>query len=334
MNMKEIAKIAKVSISTVSRVINDEPGVKAEVRERVKKVIEDTGYRPNQLARGLLKKKTNVIGVIVPVVHSYYTERINAITDVCNSCNYGTMISTTGLDSEQELKNFYLFYEKQVDGIIYSAHKITPEYQQTLEKMSQQIPIVMVDQEIKELNIPCVVHDSYDGAKKAVTHLIERGHTKLAFIGGPGEYDVNAEERYQGFRDVVQEQNITIPDTYLGKGEWSLSTGYREMLNILERSSSPPTALFTANDELAIGAMKAIIEKDFMIPDDISVVGYDGIYVADYLNPPLTTIQQDQYAIGIQATNLLLEYIQKQHVNIKKIVMDQTLVVRKSTRRI
>lgn len=334
MNMKDIAKIANVSISTVSRVLNNERGVKPAIRKRVKKVIEETGYRPNQLARRLIKKETNIIGIMLPWIHSCYLQRVNAISAVCRSRNYGIIILASGADKEQEIKDFYHFYEKQVDGIIYSAHKITDDYKRMLEEMHKQIPIVMVDQEVKDLNIPCVIHDSYDGAQKAIMHLIENGHTKIAFIGGLDEYDVNAEDRLRGFRDMLAAHKILISEAYIGKGDFGLSTGYHEMIKILDCSPEKPTALFAANDEIAIGAINAIFEKGLHVPEDISVVGYDGINFAEYSNPPLTTIYQDQYEVGIQAANLLLEYIQKKTVNIKKIVMGQKLIVRNSTRRI
>jgi len=334
MTIKDIAQQANVSISTVSRVLNEEPGVKAAIRKRVQEVIAETGYRPNQLARKLSKKHTHLIGIMLPSIHGYYQQRVKAITQICAEKNYRVIIVASGTEQENELNDFYYLYEHQVDGIIYSAHKITDEYKKMLEEMHNQIPIVMVDQEVKELNIPAVIHDSYDGARRAVRHLLENKHTRIAFIGGLDEWDVNAEDRRRGFVDMMTEQQISIPETYLGKGDFGISTGYHEMLKILERSTPRPTALFAANDEIALGAITAIFAKGLHVPNDISVVGYDGIPLAEYSNPPLTTIQQDQYNVGIQVANLLLEYIQKQAVSVKKIVMGQELVIRKSTRKI
>lgn len=334
MTIKDIAKQANVSISTVSRVLNDEPGVKPAIRKRVQKVIVETGYRPNQLARKLSKKDTNLIGVMLPSIHGYYQQRIKAITTLCEERDYRVVIVASGTEQERELRDFYYLYEHQVDGIIYSAHKITDEYKHMLEEMNKQIPIVMVDQEVKELNIPAVIHDSHDGARRAVRHLLENGHTRIAFIGGLDEWDVNADERRRGFFDMMAEQHLTIPAEYIGKGDFGFAAGYHEMIKILERSHPQPTALFAANDELAVGAISAIFSRGLRVPDDISVVGYDGIPLTEFSNPPLTTIQQDQYNVGIQVANLLIEYIQKQTVGIKRIVMGQELVIRKSTRKI
>lgn len=335
MNIYEIAKLANVSISSVSRVVNNQPGVRHEIRRKIQSIIAEHDYRPNLLAQELTTKKTNVIGVIIANINSYYAESIEAVYKVCQENNYSIMIaarSSSKSSVDQEVENFHLLSEKQVDGIIFFVSNVTEKYMPVLKKITKRTPIVVIGHEFDGIRLPCVLQDNYNGAKKAVEHLIENGHKRIAFIGGP-EQGVGTESRYMAYKDALHENGLHIEDNYIRKGSFGKKSGYIEMSRLLAMVSVLPTALFVANDDMAIGAMKAIREKGLKIPNDISVVGFDDIEMASYLNPPLTTVRQEQYETGIQGAQMLIEAINSKKLKIKKVIMGQELIIRNSTRR-
>ena len=234
---------------------------------------------------------------------------------------------------EREIDNFHVLCENQVDGIILFASMITDKHKEVLQEVIKQIPIVIVDHEVEELDIPCILQDHYQGARSAMQHLLECGHKRIAYIGGPG-YDASVQQRLKAYQDTLKEAGILVEKEYVRQGDFSMESGYKEILNLLAEAKNKPTALFAANDNMAIGAIKGIVEKGLQVPEDISVVGFDDIEMAEYYHPSLTTIHQDQYAIGMQAAELLFELMQNGKVKTNKIIMKQTLKVRQSTREI
>ena len=332
-NIKEIAKMAGVSISSVSRVINKRAGVNIENRKKIERIIKETAYRPNLLARELLQKKTNIIGIILPAIHSYYAERIAGLTDVCYANKYGVMIASSRENMKEEINNFNLFYEKQVDGIVFFVSSITPEHEKLLKDISKKIPVIMVGHEITGLDIPAVIQDNYQGGRKAVEFLIENGHSKIGIICGPTE-NFSAQQRFSAYLDVMKEHNLKPPKEYISQGTFTLPSGYIAMKEILEKSEEIPTAIFAINDMMAMGAVKAILEKGYRVPGDISIVGFDNVVLAEYFNPALTTIHQNHYEIGKQAGELLMEYLRNKEVPVKRLILEQRLIERDSVRRI
>lgn len=328
--------MAGVSIATVSRVLNNKPGVNDELRQKVQSVIAETGYRPNRLARELSNKKTNVIGIVVPCIDSFFAPRVDAINQFCSENGYSIMI-TGNLKSrnsvEKELDNFNLLFEKQVDGIIYFASKVTEKHIELLRHISEKTPIMVVDKNISELDLPCIVQDDYNGARKAIQHLIKNGHRNIAFIKGP-MCDESSIARYKAYTSLMKESKITINETYIRQGNYSIKSGYTQMLELLETVDDLPTAVFACNDNMAIGAMKAIQEKGIKIPDDISVIGFDDIEMSEYVYPSLTTVRQDHYEIGRQAAKNIIDIIENKDECIKKIILSQKLILRKSDKKI
>lgn len=335
LNIYEIAKLADASISSVSRVLNNQPGVRAEMRAKIEQIIAEQDYRPNLLARELTKKKTNVIGIILSGINSYYTASIEAVSHVCQANNYSIMIATNSTEQnciDRELENFRLLAKKQVDGIVFFASLVDGKHIELLKKITTKIPIVSIGYECSELSMPCVLQDDYGGARKAMEYLIANGHRRIGFISGP-EYNFGARKRYCAYQDVLQENGYAVDKRYVRQGTFSKKSGYSAMKSILE-CEERPTAVFTANDDMAIGAMRLIYDIGMRIPEDISIIGFDDVDVAAYLNPELTTVRQEQYDTGFQAAQMLIQSIEEQTVKIKKVIMDQTLIIRSSTRKI
>lgn len=333
MNIKKIAELASVSIATVSRVINNKPGVRDDVRKRVEKIIQDLDFRPNLMARGLVQRRSNVIGLMVPRFDGYYSERVEAILKVCHENGYGVMIASAQADYEDELDNLSILYEKHVEGLIFFAAHWTQELNILIRKISEKTPVVMVDQVIEELNIPSILQDNYNGSRQAVQYLIECGHRRIAYIAAPPS-DPEGKKRQDAFCDTMKEHGIPVDKRLIRQGLYSIESGYKEVEKLLDEPGDLPTAIFTANDNMAIGAINCLIKRGFNVPGDISVVGFDDIVVARHFNPALTTVRQDQVAVGTQAAELLLEYVKTKRVRIKKVILTQELIIRNSVKKL
>ncbi|MCP5455326.1 MAG: LacI family DNA-binding transcriptional regulator [Thermotogae bacterium] len=327
MNMKDIAVKCGVSVSTVSRVINRKPGVNPKMREQIQKIIDENGFRPNQIAKNLLSSKSENIGVVLPMVHSYFTKRIMAVTEVCQKNNYGVMMVNNYYSQKNILNSIYSLYEKRVDGILYFESICGKEQTAALKEINKKIPIVLVDQELPESEIPCVVQDNYNGSRKATEYLIEKGHRKLLYISGPS-YDWGANLRKKAFTDVLKKNGID--SSCIREGKFSLNSGYKIAKEVIQENNDI-TAVFCANDDMAIGAIAAIKDLNLNIPEDISVIGFDDIDMANYIKPRLSTVRQDHYGIGEKATELLIDIIKNKKAKIKKIYMDYELIIREST---
>lgn len=328
MNIKDIARMANVSVSSVSRVINKQPGVNPNARSRVEKIIRETGYRPNLLARELITKKTKVIGIILPAVHNYYTARINAVTEFCRKNDYSVMLANSMESASVEIRNFHLLYEKQVDGILFFASGLTENHIKTINEIRANIPIVVTDQEFPNSSIPSILHDNYGGACQAVQHLIDIGHSKICYVKGP-EFDNSAQLRYKAYLDTLKKNNISLNNDYIFQGDYKFDSGYEIGKNILTLKKKP-TAVFASNDLTAIGIIKSLQNKGLSIPEDFSVAGYDNIPAAEYITPSLTTVRQYQHEEGTLAAQTLLNLINNIYVSSKEMLPSE-LIIREST---
>lgn len=333
MNIKDIARIANVSISTVSRVLNDKPGVKQNIREHVKKVIAENNFVPNLLAVNLLKKKTNVIGIIVPVIHSYYARIIDAISDMLIENGYSIMVASSRLNMDEEIENFSMLIEKQVEGIIYFPSIVTENHKKITSLYSERIPIVMIEGNPKELELPNVTLDNLNGTRRAVKYLVESGHKKIAMIKG-NEGNWIAKEREDSFRTTLKENGVEVNEAFICNGEFSMKSGYDGVYTLFKGKDEKPTAVFFCNDTMAIGGIRAFAELGIKLPEEVSIVGFDDIVPASYCVPALTTVRQDQEEMGKQAAKMLIDYFENRSFKISKIVLEQKLVIRESVKKI
>ncbi len=333
MNIKKVAKLADVSIATISRVVNNKPGVRKDIREKVEQIIRETHYIPNQMARGLVQKKSNVIGLLIPRFDGYYSERAEAVLKVCQQNDYSVMIASAVEEYGGELESLKLLYEKHIEGLIFFWAHYTPEYKELIEKISKKIPVIFVDHVDEDLNIPAILQDNYDGARKAMKYLIENGHRRIAFISAPAS-DKEARRRYDAYIDTLKELKIDIYEKYIREGTYAIESGFTAMELILKETKVLPTAVFAANDNMAIGAINALKRHGYNVPDDVSIVGFDDIPIAKHFIPALTTVRQDQDAIGTQAAELLIEYKKNREFRVKKIILHQELIIRDSVKKI
>lgn len=334
MNIYDIAKLSGVSIATVSRVINNKPGVSDKAKHKVLSVIEDTGFRPNQIAKSLTNKKTNVIGIVMPGINNYFSDRIDAINKVCKQRGYSLMITANYKDSnstEEDIDNFNLLFEKRVDGIIYFPTNVMDEHKEVIKRINKKVPIVITDKEIEDLSLPCVIQDFINPTKELMGHLIGAGHKRIGFIKGLS-YDLPNTERQNVYERALHEAGLPVVEELIEESAYSVQAGYDSMLNIMKRVSEVPSAVLVGNDHMAIGAIKALKENGYQVPGDVSVVGYDDIEFAKYVSPSLTTIKVDQYAMGKIAATMVIDLIEGHIKSDLKMTMDYKMIIRESTR--
>ncbi|WP_273124420.1 LacI family DNA-binding transcriptional regulator [Bacillus weihaiensis] len=300
--IKQVAQEAEVSVATVSRVLNNNGYVNEETRKKVLQAIEKLNYVPNAVARSLFKKQSKTVALIVPnITNPFFPEVARAIEDVLSSEDYTLILCNSDDQEEKEQKYFEMMKQKYVDGVIIATSTKSPTY---LEKNG--IPIVAVDRYINQ-SIPYVSVNNIEGARKAVQYLKNTGCKRIAHIRGP-EYIHNSEERYQGYLTVVKNESWFHKGLVVN-GRFDAETTMRVTEELL--TSYPDVdGIFAGNDFMGLSVIKAAIKLGKKIPEELSVIGFDGISLSKYTNPELTTIEQPIYEIGYNAAKLLLDVIE------------------------
>lgn len=327
--IKDIADTAHVSITTVSRVLNDKPDVNPETRKKILEVIEELGYRPSGVARGLALKKTNVIGFLArDITNPNFPELARGIVDRAKQHEYSVMFFDTEHDIHMEKEAIRILKNKQVDGIILSFHE---ESLDELHKLHEQhFPVVQVYRESPECKISTVSLDNVGSAYTATRHLIELGHKRIGHLARAFEV-LSGIERLEGYKKAMIDNGLEVREEWIRVGECSIESGYENMKALLDIEPKL-TAVFASKDMIAIGAYEAIFEKGLAIPSDFSIVGHDNIDASMILRPRLTTMTTFKYKLGQTAMDLLLEEIADSERGRKDIVCQTELIVRSSTK--
>lgn len=325
--IKDIAELAKVSRTTVSRVLNNSGYVSEKSREAVQRVIEETGYVPSQQAKSMRTKKTKVIGVILPKISTDTSSRtVNGMNEIFAKEGYQILLANTNLDKEKEIEYLKLLQSRQVDGIILLATNIDETLSHEIKTM--KIPVVVVGQEFPD--IPSIIFDDY-GAARALTELmVEEGHRKIAFIGVDETDRAVGFMRKQGYLDVMQEHKLTVEKSWIQTGDFSINSGYEAMERMISNTFIMPDAIFAATDRMALGVWGFIKEKGWKIPTDISVVGIGSSETSKFIEPSLTTIEYQNEVAGEEAAKLMLQLLHSEKVNFNQLVLDFRLIRRDS----
>ncbi|SFL74338.1 LacI family DNA-binding transcriptional regulator [Halanaerobium salsuginis] len=326
--IKDIAKQAGVSVTTVSRVINNKPDVGDKTRAKILRIIEDLNYNPNSVARGLVMQKTNTIGLIIPdISNPFFPQVARAIEDKAQKLDYSVIFFNTDNNPDREKKAVELFKSKQVDGLIVSLSLGNEAILRELK--SADYPVVQIDRAVLTDNYPLVSIDNQNSAYQLVQYILNKGHRRVAHISG----DLNtttARARLAGYQQALLDYGIKLDDNLLIKGDYSQYTGYQAMRQLLELDN-PPTAVFAANDLSAAGVYKAIYAAGLRIPQDIAVAGHDDIEIASLLQPELTTMRQPKYNLGEEAVTILLRMINsKQKLKLSDHILKTNLIIRQS----
>ncbi|MDD5066726.1 MAG: LacI family DNA-binding transcriptional regulator [bacterium] len=333
-SQKDVAKKAGVSFMTISRVINNKGNVDEKTRAKVLRIIKEMGYYPNILGRGLNTNTTGSISVIIPfTTHifgtEYYTELLNGVERACAENNYEILLNPK---KEEITRLDYLksFLERKSDGLLIIAPRIDDEQIRLIDEKSA--PCVVIDGRQAQKNIVFIDGDNIKGGFLATEHLVRNNHTKIGFLSG-WEFVRNGDDRLKGYRNALKKYQIGIRPEYIRKGDFTYASGYAGMMELLKLAERP-TAVFAANDLMAMGALKAAKEMNLKIPDDISLVGYDDIAIANYVVPPLTTIKQFSYEMGYTAALYLIRKIRNKGEKLESRIFDVELIERDSVRKL
>ncbi|SFG39222.1 transcriptional regulator, LacI family [Planifilum fulgidum] len=326
----DIAEAAGVSIATVSKVINNRGRVSEQTRERVLRIIRELNYAPNRITSALGGKSMYTLGLLIPdISNPFYSEIVRGAEDCGRKWGYNVLICNTDNDTRREMDYLLSLREKRVDGIILATASNTDTRREDLESLG--IPVAFISREIPGFESIRVIVDNFRGGYLATRHLIDLGHRNIALFTEPLNI-VTSSERLRGYAEALQEAGIPYRPEWVRPGGFGVESGYRLAEALLRDSHDPmPTAVFAANDQLAIGAIQAFKEAGHSIPEDISVVGFDNTILCTIVDPPLTTVAQPMYDMGVKVVNLLIEAIQNEGSGSERIVLEPKLVVRRST---
>jgi LacI family transcriptional regulator len=326
--IRDVAKAAGVHPSTVSRVINGNSNISQDTVKKVLSVIKELNYTPNALARGLKTNKLHTFGMLIPdIANPFFAGLARGVEDAANEYGYNVILCNTDDCFEKEITYLRLLKERRIEGLILANAKFRDKSIIELEK--RNFPYMLLSRNIKGLQKNSISVDNIAGGFLATQYLVRLGHKKIGHITGP--YNTTAAiDRIKGYKKALEYYKIPFNKQYVGEGDFRIKGGYRVMNNYL-KLEAPPTAVFTANDLLAVGAIEAIRENGYDVPRDFSIIGFDNIRLASYLSPPLTTIRQPMIEMGYLAIIKLLERI-KDKVSHENICIKPDLVERKSCR--
>jgi LacI family transcriptional regulator len=329
--MKRIAAELGVSITTVSKVLNDQPDIGAATRARVLAKVEALGYRPNAVARSLTLRRTSTLGVVIPdLMHSFFVEIVAGIESVMSAQGYGLLLCSSGEDPRKERSELEMLRARQVDGIVLASAHVSGNTDVLKAIAARGGALVMIDRD-DHPRVRChrVLTDDLAVGRLATSHLLDHGRRRIAHIGGPPIQ--HARRREEGFLDALRERGLSPDPTLIISAGFMEADGYRAMRQLLQ-VRPPVDAVFAANDPAAIGALKAIWEAGLKVPDDIAVVGAGDVAHGDLLRVPLSTVTWSKEEVGRRAAELLLRQIGSAAAGpFERIIVPPTLVARASS---
>lgn len=328
-NLKQVARKAGVSPATVSRVLNDAMAVRGATRLKVEHAIRELGYQPSRVARRLRAQDGSgkLIGLLVPDIQNpFYVEVVRGVEDRAFGRECGVLMCNFAQEEAKEHFCLDMMRYESVDGLIVApAH---PRDEKVLQLARSGFPIVCVDRGLEGADVDVVVVENRDGARSAVEHLIHLGHRRIAYVAGMRQIPSTL-ERLAGYQDALAAAGLPFDESLVRFGDSKHESGRRlaaELLDLPER----PTALFTGNNLITLGALETIHGRGLRIPQEVAIVGFDDMYWAISLNPPLTAVSQPGHEIGRRAADLLFQRIAEPDRPAARLVLKTTLMVRKS----
>ncbi|CAG5071391.1 Catabolite control protein A [Dyadobacter sp. CECT 9623] len=333
--IKDIAKALNLSTSTVSRALRNSYEINPETKKLVMEYAERMNYRPNPIALSLKDSKSKSIGVIIPeIANHFFSQLINGIESIAYNLGYHVVIFQSHDSYEREVANTNYLVSRKVDGLLVSLASLTTDLFHFQDLMERGLPIVFLDRVPKEIETHKVVADNFAGAYEATKHLIQSGRKRIAHLTSP-IYLSNTTERLAGYKQALEDHQLPFDESYVkychygGKIVSENEAAIQEMLSLPE----PPDAIFTASDKLTTGCMAVLQQKKIRIPDEIAIVGFTNIGVADLLNPPLTAVVQPAMDMGQQAVELLIRLIEHPQKNAEFEIrsLKTSLIIRQSS---
>lgn len=329
--IKDIAKRARVSVGTVSNVLNSTATVREDTKNRVLQAIKELNYEPSRIARSLASRKTKTLGFIIPdIANPFFPEMARGAEDYAVRKGYHVYLCNSDNDPKKEIEYVRDLTGRWVDGIIIVTSDSTTEQISELRRIST--PLVAADREIEDLETDTVIASNMKGAYEATRYLLELGHRNIAFICGP-PITKTAQKRHEGYKKALDETGLYNP-RLVSYGSYDMDTGII-MTKKLLKDELTLTAVFAGNDMIALGVIRAIEEEGLSVPEDISVIGFDDIYISALIKPRLTTVRQPIYEVGKEAATILIDRIEgKLPPDRIKKVLPCEFVIRDSVRKV
>lgn len=333
----DIAREANVSISTVSRVINSTKEVSAELKERVFSIIEKHNFKPNNVARSLVMRKTGMIAIIIPdISNAVFSTLTKGIESICRQKNYTLIVSESGGNTKNEIKLLGAMNNRQIDGLLFAGVDVHHNLLKEIE--TKKFPTVLVQQEMPDSSagesLSTITHDNYQAIKDAIYYLYNKGHREIAFIGGLKNDFSSGQKRYLGYCDAMKELGLHCKKSFIDYGDFTFESGHRCMKNIHEKNNKLPSAVMACSDLMAIGAMNYLESVNIKVPEDISIMGFDDIDFASYVKPQLSTVRISYFEEGALAAETLFSEIEEQEVSKGTRYAPHHIVERQSVRSI
>lgn len=328
-NMKEIARMASVSLGTVSNVLNGSVRVREPLRRRVEEAVQAIGYQPSALARGMRREKTNMIGMVIPdVTNPFFPAVVRGAEDVAFAHGYRLVLCNTDNDHAKELVHLNELRTYLPSGLIVIPSNFSDLTAQAESYKKAGAAVVCVDRLPKRWQGDSVTVANEEGSHAAVRHLIDLGHRHIAVITGPLHL-TNSEQRLRGFRRAMAEAHLPVTPEYRQESQFDVASGRAKALLLL-RMLPRPTAVFAANDLIALGVIEAIRELGLHCPADVSVIGFDDLAVSSLIDPPLASVYQPGYQLGATAARILLDRVSGEDGPARHMVLPTELRIRNS----
>lgn len=329
--IKDICKLADVSTATVSKVLNgDFSKVSEKTKQRILDTARELNYRPNRLARSLVKQRSNIIGLVVPdIANPYFADLSRGVEDYARNFGYKIILSNSDESREKEQEYLEVLMEYAVDGIIITGNNTSED---DLAAYHHAIPMVAIDRYLGD-DVCTVGIDNVTGSYIATEYLIRNGHSKIAYVGGAILDTHLPQNRLHGYLKALRDHHLPIEPALIEGGTYQYETGVRCTNRLLDLKE-PFTAMVCGNDLIAFGALHALKEHGMQVPRDVSLVGYDDIYLTELIEPPLTTIRQPTYELGRTAMEYLVKLMNHQPISDRVHNFAPQLVIRQSVRKI
>ncbi len=329
--MQDVARLADVSIATVSAVINGTAVVSPNRAARVREAMAAIDYYPDQIARSLKMGRTSVIGMVIPdVTNAFFPEVIRGVEDGARLHNYSVILCNSNEDPAQEERHLNMLSARRVDGVLLACTNNAAAYDRMLNR---RFPIVFFDRIPETRHQDAVGTDNLEASYRATRHLIDHRHRDIAFLAGNLSLSPHA-RRLEGFRKAMEEANLSVNQNYLRMGNLQIESGYQNGLHLLQLQS-PPTAIVSSSSKMLLGLLRAMRELRIRCPEQVSIVGFDDQIWNEFFDPPLTSVAQPAYDIGKLALEILLKKIRKEPdssvIENQVVLLKATLRIRKST---
>ena len=331
-SIKDVARKAGVSISTVSNALNNSRYVKKETKEKILEITRNLNYTPNIIARGLKIRSTSTVAVIVPdISNQFFAQVIKGVEEVARLRKYNVLLACTYYDVLEEKKSIEILRKQFVDGFVFISGYNSFDHIKELN--DDKVPVVVADRELEDAKVPSVLIDNFGAMREAVNYLHRLGHKKIGYISYTYDNQTTVEKRFKGYCEGLKDNKLIFdPDIVVISEALRLNElqGSREAVKKILNCKNIPSVIMNASDFIAVGVVRALKELKIKIPEEISVVGFDNILMSLYTDPLLTTIKQPKKQMGITAINLLLDIIKGKRVKEKNIVLPTELIVRQS----